>query len=240
MDLMVNSTGYPDVIRRAESALKKAEEELLSGKEGIAERLLVGLSNGMLASDAEKARERMKNLDESRYVKWERWKEDPEFSVPFWKDEGYLSIDSSAHQSRDPDWYSKMAGTSGFVAGIRNSRKVKMPTLNGKRDGEPTPLGKPANTWLLDFVALSSLRLSFKSHWEQLVRDIVRKRNRTDLNLVAKTLGLEPHFVVGICQKIKNLDDKIVELDPLDSTMNMTYTCRNPDPSLQPLIDIQE
>jgi len=236
----MNSTGYPDVIRRAESALKKAEDELLSGKEGIAEQLLVGLSNGMLASDGQKAHERMQNLDESRYVKWERWKEDPEFSVPFWKDEGYLSIDSSAHQARDPDWYAKMAGTSGFVAGIRASRKVKMPTLNGKRDGEPTPTGRPANTWLLDFVALSSLRLSFKTRWEQLVRDIVRKRHRTDLTLVAEILGLEPHDVIGICKRIRNLDDKVSELDPLDSSLNMTYICRNPDPSLQPLVDILE
>jgi hypothetical protein len=240
MYLMVMHMGYPDVIRRAESSLKKAEEELLSGKEGIAERLLAGLSNGILTPDAEKARERMRNLDESRYVKWERWKEDPEFSVPFWKDEGYLSIDSSAHQSRDPDWYAKMSETSGFVAGIRASRKVKMPTLNGKRDGEPTPLGHPANTWLLDFVALSSLRLSFKTRWEQLVRDIVRKRHRTDLDLVAKTLGLEPHDVIGICKRIKNLDDNVVEYDPLDASLNMTYTCRNPDPSLKPLVDIPE
>ncbi len=237
---MVISMGYPDVIRRAESALKKAEEELLSGKEGIAERLLVGLSNGSLASDAEAARERMRNLDESRYIKWERWKEDAEFSVPFWKDEGYLGIDSSAHQVRDPDWYAKMSGTGGFVAGIRASRKVKLPTLNGKRDGEKTPIGQPANTWLLDFVALSSLRLSFKTRWEQLIRDIVRKRHRTDLTLVAERLGLEPHYVIGICQRIKNLDDKVVEHDPLDSSMNMTYICKNPDPSLQPLVDILE
>jgi len=240
MFFVVVSMSYPDVIRRAEGALKKAEEELLSGKEGIAERLLVGLSNSILAPDAENARERMQNLDESRYVKWERWKEDPEFSVPFWEDEGYLSIDSSAHQTRDPDWYAKMSGTSGFVAGMRASRKVKMPTLNGKRDGEPTPVGQPANTWLLDFVVLSSLRLSFKTRWEQLVRDIVKKRHRTDLALVAETLGLEPHYIIGICQRIKNLDDKITEYDPLDSSMNMTYICRNPDPSLQPLVDIQE
>jgi hypothetical protein len=231
---------YPDVIRKAESILKKAEEELLSGKEGIAEQLLLGLSNGLLASDAQAARERMKNLDESRYIKWSRWKEDAEFSVPFWKDEGYLGIDSSAHKAREPDWYAKMTGTSEFVAEIRASRKAKLPTLNGERDGEPTPIGQPANTWLLDFVALSSLRLSFKMRWEQLVRDIIRKRHRTDLNLVAERLGLEPHYVIGICKRIRNLDDRVTEFDPLDSSLNMTYICRNPDPNLQPLIDISE
>ncbi len=64
---------FPDDLRVAEDSLKQAEKEFLAGNDGIAEALLVKLSAGTFSSDADTARERMQNLDESRYVKWSRW-----------------------------------------------------------------------------------------------------------------------------------------------------------------------
>lgn len=62
-------------------------------------------------------------------------------------------------------------------------RSLLAPTVDGEQKGSPTSIGKPSNRWLLDFVVLSSLRLSFKNHWEKLVRDIVMKRPQTSLYL---------------------------------------------------------
>ena len=229
---------FPDDLRYAEESLQKAENEFLDGKDGISEALLVTLSTGTYSSDAKTARELMQNLDESRYIKWSRWVKKYEFSASFWKDEGYPSIDTTTLQATNPDWYSKRTGTTIFVKELMIHRNVLAPTIDGEREGSPTPLGKPSNRWLLDFVVLSSLRLSFKNHWEQLVRDIVRKRPQTSLKLVAERLGLTIPEILDIASKIKNLDDRVIEHDPSDSSMNLTYHCRNPDSSLTPLVDI--
>jgi hypothetical protein len=231
---------FPDDLRLAEESLKKAENEFLSGTDGIAETLLGTLSTGTFSSDAQKAREKMQNLDESRYVKWSRWVKKYEFSASFWKDEGYPSIDTTTHQASNPDWYSKRTGTTTFVKDLMVHRNISIPTIDGQQQGAPTPLGKPSNRWLLDFVALSSLRLSFKKHWENLVRDIVMKRARTSLVLVAERLGLTIHEVLDIARKVMDLDDHVIEYDVSDSSKNLTYICRKPDSSLTPLVDIPE
>ena len=84
---------FPDDLREAEKTLEQTEKQFLAGTDGVAESLLVKLSQGTFRSDTETARERMENLDESRYVKWNRWTKQYEFSASFWKDEGYPSID---------------------------------------------------------------------------------------------------------------------------------------------------
>ncbi|MHA2163469.1 MAG: hypothetical protein ACXAAP_11495 [Candidatus Thorarchaeota archaeon] len=229
---------FPDDLRLAEESLKQAEREFLAGNDGIAEALLVKLSTGTFSSDAKTAREQMQNLNESRYVKWSRWVKKYEFSASFWKDEGYPSIDTTTHQASNPDWYSKRTGTTTFVKALMIHRNVLAPTVDGEQKGSPTPLGKPSNSWLLDFVALSSLRLSFKNHWEQLVRDIVMKRSQTSLTLVAERLGLTIPEVVDIAREVKDLDDHVIEYDGRDSSKNLTYICRKPDSSLTPLVDI--
>ncbi|KXH70064.1 MAG: hypothetical protein AM326_04590 [Candidatus Thorarchaeota archaeon SMTZ-45] len=229
---------FPDDLRFAEESLKQAEKEFLSGNDGIAEALLVKLSSGPFTSDTKIAQEKIQNLDESRYVKWSRWVKKYEFSASFWKDEGYPSIDTTTHQASNPDWYSKRTGTTTFVKDLMIHRKILAPTVNGELKSPPTPLGKPSNRWLLDFVALSSLRLSLKNHWEKLVRDIVMKRPQTSLVLVAKRLGLEIPEVLDIARKIRNLDDRVIEYDVSDSSKNLTYICRKPDSSLNPLVDI--
>ena len=117
-------------------------------------------------------------------------------------------------------------------------RTVITPTVDGERTGTPTSLGNPSNKWLLDFVILSSLRLSFKKHWQKLVRDIVMKRPQTSLILVAERLGLTIPEVLDIANKIKNFDDRVVEHSRSDSNNNLTYICRKPDSSLNPLVDI--
>lgn len=231
---------FPDDLRNAEDSLKQAEQEFLAGTDGIAEALLGKLATGTFSSAVKTARERMQNLDESRYVKWSRWEKKHEFSASFWKDEGYPSIDTTTHQASNPDWYSKRTGTTSFVKNLMLHRTLLAPTVDGERKGSPTPLGKPANRWLLDFVALSSLRLSFKNHWEQLVRDIVMKRHQTNLTLVAEKLGLSIQETLDIARTIRDLDDRVIEHDVSDPSKNLTYFCRNPDPSLTPLVDITE
>ena len=176
---------FPDELRYAEESLKRAENEFLDGNDGITEALIVRLSTGAFSSDAEAAQERMQNLDESRYAKWDRWDKRYEFAAAFWKDEGYPRIDTTTLQASNPDWYSKRTGTTTFVKDLMQHRNILAPTVDGERKGPPTPLGNPSNRWLLDFVVLSSLRLSFKTHWEQLVHDIVMKRPQTNLILVA-------------------------------------------------------
>jgi len=230
---------YPDELRNAENSLQQFEEEFLSGSEDVAEKLLVKLSTGTFTSDANTAREKMQTLDESRYVKWSRWEKRFEFSASFWKDEGYPSIDTTTHQPNNPNWYSKRTGTSTFVKDLMAHRTLVAPTVDGERTGLPTPSGKPSNKWLLDFVALSSLRLSFKSHWEKLVRDIVLKRTKTDLKLVAKRLGLTIQEILEIARSFMNLDDHVIEHDISDSSKDLTYACRKPDPSLNPIVDIE-
>jgi hypothetical protein len=229
---------FPDALRSAEESLLQAEKEFLSGTNGVSEALLERLSTGIFASDANTAREQMQNLDESRYVKWDRWEKKHEFSASFWKDEGYPSIDTTTLQASNPDWYSKRTGTTSFVKDLMTHRTVVAPTTNGERKGLPTTLGEPSNRWLLDFVALSSLRLSFKNRWEQLVRDIVRKRAQTNLSLVAERLGLSIQDVLDIARKIRNLDDRVIEHDVSDSRKDLTYLCRNPDSTITPLVDI--
>jgi hypothetical protein len=229
---------FPDDLRSAEASLKQAEKEFLAGNEGIAEALLVKLSTGSFSSEAQTAREMMQNLDESRYVKWSRWEKRFEFSASFWKDEGYPSIDTSTHQASNPDWYSKRTGTTAFVRDLMIHRNILAPTVDGEQKGTSTPIGKPSNKWLLDFVALSSLRLSFKNHWEKLVRDIVMKRPQTSLILVAERLGLTIQETLDIARKIRDLDDRVIEHDVSDSSKNLTYLCRKPDSSLKPLVDI--
>ncbi|UCE10993.1 MAG: hypothetical protein JSW61_03420 [Candidatus Thorarchaeota archaeon] len=229
---------FPDDLRSAEETVKKAEIEFLAGNDGIAEALLVEISTGTFATDAETARERMQNLDESRYVKWSRWEKRFEFSAAFWKDEGYPRIDTTTLQARNPDWYSKRTGTAAFVKDLMIHRDVLAPTVDGTQKGTPTPPGEPSNRWLLDFVALSSLRLSFKSHWEQLVGDIVKKRSQTSLVLVAERLGLTISEILDIARRVRDFDDRVVERDVGDSTKNLMYLCRKPDPSLTPLVDI--
>ncbi|MDF1541183.1 MAG: hypothetical protein P1Q69_19955, partial [Candidatus Thorarchaeota archaeon] len=91
-----------------------------------------------------------------------------------------------------------------------------------------------------DFVVLSSLRLSFKKRWEELVRDIVMKRSQTKLALVAKRLGLTLSDIIAIARKIRNLDDRVIENDVSDSSKDLTYQCNKPNSSLTPLVDIDE
>jgi len=229
---------YLDELRHAEEILQQAEKEFLTGSENVFEALLTKLSTGTFASDVSTARELMLTLDESRYIKWTRWEKRFEFSASFWKDEGYPSIDTTTHQASNPDWYSRRTGTTTFVKDLMNHRTVVAPTIDGEKTGPPTPPGKPSNTWLLDFVALSSLRLSFKNHWEKLVRDIVMKRHETDLQLVAERLGLTIRDTLDIARKIRNLDDHVIEHDVSDSSKNLTYLCRKPDSSLNPIVDI--
>jgi hypothetical protein len=225
-------------LRYAEESLRQAETEFLKGTDGVFEVLLERLSTGTFASDATTARERMQNLDESRYVKWDRWTKTYEFAASFWKDEGYPSIDVTTHQASNPDWYSKRTETTTFVKDLMNHRVLVAPTSDDEQKGPPTPLGEPSNRWLLDFVALSSLRLSFKNHWELLVRDIVMKRPETNLKLVAERLGLTIQETLDIARKIRNLDDRVIEYDVSDSSKNLTYLCRTPNPSLTPAVDI--
>ena len=229
---------YPDDLRHAEEILQQAEREFLAGSDGVSEALLANLSTGSFATDASIARETMQTLDESRYVKWDRWERQFLFSASFWKDEGYPSIDTTTHQASNPDWYSKRTGTTTFVKDLMTDRTVVAPTGDGEKTGTPTPLGEPSNRWLLDFVALSSLRLSFKNHWEKLVRDIVMKRHETNLRLVAERLGLTVQETLAIARKIRNLDDHVIEYDISDSSKDPIYICRMPDSSLTPLVDI--
>ena len=229
---------YPDDLRSAETALQQAENEFLSGTEGMCEALLEKLSTGPFGSDTTTARERMQNLDESRYIKWDRWTKTYNFAASFWKDEGYPSIDATTHQPSNPDWYSRRTGTTAFVKDLVTHRFVAAPTINGEQKGPPTPIGEPSNRWLLDFVAFSSLRLSFKHHWEKLVRDIVRKRSQTNLALVAERLCLNIQDVLSIARKVMDLDDHVIEHDVSDSSKNLTYLCRKPDSSIIPLVDI--
>ncbi|MBN2229052.1 MAG: DUF4398 domain-containing protein [Candidatus Thorarchaeota archaeon] len=231
---------YPDELRLAEDSLKQAETEFLAGTDGVVEALLEKLSAGSFSSDVEIARERMQKLDESRYVKWSRWVKKYEFSASFWKDEGYPSIDTTSHRASNPDWYSKRTDTTTFVKNLMIHRTISVPTVDGKQDGDPTPLSKPSNRWLLDFVVLSSLRLSFKNRWEQLVRDIVTRRHQTRLTPVAERLGLTISEVVDIAQKIRDLDDHVIEHDVSDSSQDLTYVCRKPNPSQIPRVDITE
>lgn len=229
---------FPEDLRLVEDSLKQAETEFLAGNDGIAEALLVILSTGLFSSDATTAREHMENLDESRYIKWSRWERKFEFAASFWKDEGYPSIDTTSHRASNPDWYSDRTGTTLFVKDLMILRNVIAPTVDGEQKGIPTSVGNPSNRWLLDFVVLSSLRLSFKNHWQKLVRDIVMKRPRTSLILVAERLGLTIPEVLDIANKIKDLDDRVVEHGGSDSSNNLTYICRNPDSSLNPPVDI--
>lgn len=229
---------FPDDLRSAERSLEQAETEFLQGVDGVSEALLLKLSTGTFTSDARTAQEQMQKLDESRYIKWSRWQKRYEFSASFWKDEGYPSIDTTTHQASNPDWYSKRTGTTAFVRDMMIHREVVAPTIDGKQKGSPTPPGTPSNRWLLDFVVLSSLRLSFKHHWEKLVRDIVMKRQQTSLMLVAKRLGLTIQDVLEIARRVRNLDDRVVEHDVSDSSKNLMYICRKPNPGIVPLIDI--
>jgi len=200
---------FPDDLRYAEASLIQAEKEFLAGDDGVAEALLERLATGTFSSDVETAREQMQKLDESRYVKWNRWEKRFVFAASFWKDEGYPSIDTTTHQASKPDWYSQRTETTSFVKDLMTHRNVKAPTADGEQKGTPTPPGNPSNRWLLDFVALSSLRLSFKNHWEKLVRDIVRKRPKTNLELVAERLGLTIPEVIDIARKIRDLDESL-------------------------------
>ncbi len=231
---------FPDDLRSAEDYLKQAESEFLAGTDGVAEALLFRLSTGSFSSDAKTAREQMENLDESRYVKWDRWVKKFVFEASFWKDEGYPSIDTTTLQASNPDWYSKRTDTTSFVRELMILRTVLPPTVDGEQNGPSTPLGDPANRWLLDFVALSNLRLSFKIHWEQLVREIVMKRHQTNLTLVAERLGLTISEILHIANKIRDLDDHVIEHDVSDSSKNLTYVRRKPDPSLTPRVDIAD
>ncbi len=229
---------FPDELRSVEESLQHAEKEFLDGKDGIAEALLVNLSTGRFSSDATTAKERMQNLDESRYIKWSRWNEKWEFSASFWTDEGYPSIDTTTLRASNPDWYSERTNTTNFVTDLMIHREIVAPTVDGEQKGTPTTTGTPANKWLLDFVALSSLRLSLKSHWAQLVKDIVRKRHETDLKLVAERLGLTNSEILDIANKIRDFDDHVIEHDPSDSSNDLMYICRKPDSSLTPVVDI--
>ncbi|MFW9907455.1 MAG: hypothetical protein ACFFEF_02675 [Candidatus Thorarchaeota archaeon] len=229
---------FPNDLRYAEESLKQAEKDFLDGTEGIAEALLIRFEEGTFSSDVKTARERMQNLDESRYVKWNRWEKKYEFSASFWKNEGYPSIDTTTLQAGKPDWYSKRTATTSFVKDLMVHRTLVAPTVDGEQNGPASPSGNPSNRWLLDFAALSSLRLSFKTHWEQLVKNIVRKRFQTDLKLVSERLGLSIQEVLEIARKIRDLDDQVIEHDVSDSSRNLTYLCRKPDSSLTPLVDI--
>ncbi|MCF2136560.1 MAG: hypothetical protein K9W43_04890 [Candidatus Thorarchaeota archaeon] len=224
----------------AEKYLEDAEREFLTGTDGVAESLLARLAGGTFASDVEVAREIMQNLDESHYIKWDRWERRYEFSVSSWKDAGYPNIDATTLHAGNPDWYSERVGTTTFVKDLMVHRSIVAPTIDGDRKGPPTPKGAPANKWLLDFVVLSSLRFSFKHHWEKLVRDIVWKRATTDLNLVAAKLGLTVKEVLAISHKIRDLDDRVIEFDVTDDSNNLTYHCKNPQHDLAPLVDIDD
>lgn len=230
---------FPEELRLAEGSLKRTEEAFMQGRDGVADGLLTKLSSGVFSSDVETAREKMRSLDESRYVKWDRWAKEFVFSAAFWKNEGYPSIAAATNRANNPDWYSVRTGTSSFVRDLMVHRTVQAPTLDGKRGGTPTATGNPSNRWLLDYVALSSLRLSFKGYWEQMVRDIVRKRSSTNLVLVAELLGLTIQEVLAIARKIRDLDDRVIEHDS-DSSRNLMYMCARPDPSLTPIVDILE
>ena len=230
---------FPDDLRSAEDSLQQAEKEFLDGTDGVAETLLEKLSKGTFSSDVNAAREQMQNLDESRYIKWDRWNKKFAFAASFWKDEGYPSIDTTSLRASNPDWYSNRTGTTLFVKDLIIHREILASTTDGERKGPPTPIGAPTNRWLLDFVALSSLRLSLKNRWEHLVKDIVMKRNQTRLTLVAERLGLTISEVLDIATKIRNLDDHVIEHDSSDSGNDLTYICREPDPSLTPLVDIE-
>ena len=94
---------FPDDLRLAEESLKQAEKEFLAGSDGIAEALLEKLSEGTFSSYANTARERMQNLDESRYVKWDRWDKKYEFSASFWKDCNMRRARSPSRKTR-PRW----------------------------------------------------------------------------------------------------------------------------------------
>jgi hypothetical protein len=229
---------FPDELRYAEESLRQAETEFLTGTDGVSKALLERLSTDTFASDVIRAREQLQNLEESHYVKWDRWTKKYEFTASFWKDEGYPSINVTTEQASNPDWYSKRTGTSSFVKGLMAHRVVLAPTIDGEQKGPPTAMGKPSNRWLLDFVALSSLRLSFKHHWEKLVSDIVMKRKETNLVHVAERLGLTIEDVLEIARKIRDLDDRIVEQDGSDSSTNLMYLRRKPDANIIPLIDI--
>ncbi|MFW9835755.1 MAG: hypothetical protein ACFFEK_17260 [Candidatus Thorarchaeota archaeon] len=229
---------FPDDLRSAERALEQSEIEFLKGADGVSEALLQELSTGTFTSDVKTAQEQMRQLDESRYVKWDRWTKTYNFAASFWKDEGYPSIDTTTHQASNPDWYSRRTRTTAFVKDLMTHRSVTPPTTNGEQKGPPTPLGEPSNRWLLDFVAFSSLRLSFKHHWEKLVRDIVMKRSQTNLSLVAERLGLTIQDILDIARKIMDLDDHVIEHDVSDASKNLTYLCRKPDSSITPLVDI--
>lgn len=231
---------FPDELRYAEESLRQAETEFLAGTDGVSEALIERLSGGTFTSDANIAREQMQNLDESRYVKWDRWTKTYEFAASFWKDEGYPSIDVTTHQASNPDWYSKRTGTTTFVKDLMTHRVILAPTIDGEQNGPQASIGEPSNRWLLDFVALSSLRLSFKNHWEQLVRNIVMKRPATDLRLVADRLGLTIQETLDIARKIRKLDDRVIEHDVSDSSKNLTYLCRKPDFGLNAVVDITE
>ncbi|MHA1770015.1 MAG: hypothetical protein ACTSYL_10880 [Candidatus Thorarchaeota archaeon] len=222
----------------AEKYLEDAEREFLTGTDGVAESLLARLAGGTFASDVEIAREIMQNLDESHYIKWDRWERRYEFSVSSWKDAGYPRIDATTSHASNPDWYSKRVGTTTFVKDLMAHRSIVAPTVDGDHKGQPTPKGNPSNRWLLDFVVLSSLRFSFKNHWEQLVKDIVTTRAKTDLRLVAERLGLTIDEVLAISQKIRDLDDRVIEFDVSDPDNNLTYHCRTPRHDLTPLVDI--
>ncbi|MHA2202021.1 MAG: hypothetical protein ACXABN_19320 [Candidatus Thorarchaeota archaeon] len=124
---------FPDDLRFAEDSLKQTEDEFLAGNDGIAEALLDKLSTGpfssdvqTFSSDVQTAREQMQNLDEFRYVKWNRWDRNYEFSASFWKDEGYPSIDSTTLRASNPDWYSKRTGTTTFVKDLVFHRNIAM------------------------------------------------------------------------------------------------------------------
>ncbi|MHA2164214.1 MAG: hypothetical protein ACXABF_17520 [Candidatus Thorarchaeota archaeon] len=139
---------FPDDLRFAEDSLKQTEDEFLAGNDGIAEALLDKLSTGpfssdvqtAFSSDVQTAREQMQNLDEFRYVKWNRWDRNYEFSASFWKDEGYPSIDSTTLRASNPDWYSKRTGTTTFVKDLVFHRNIVAPTADGERNGSPTPM----------------------------------------------------------------------------------------------------
>ncbi len=234
------SLDYLDELRSAEKYLAEAEREFLDGNDGATKALLVRLSLGPFSADAKIAQELSQSLDESKYIKWDSWERKYKFAVSSWKDAGYPSIDATTLHASNPDWYSKRVGTTSFVKDLLVHRTIVAPTVDGERTGQPTPLGQPSNTWLLEFVILSSLRFSFKQHWEQLVHDIVMRRSVTDLRLVAKRLGLTNQEILAIARKIRDLDDRVIEFDVDDPGNNLTYHCKKPNTDIVPLVDIAE
>ncbi len=231
---------YVEELKLAEKHVADAEREFLKGTDGIYEALLEKISTGSFASDAELARKKIQELDESRFIKWDRWDRKYTFSATMWKDTGYPTIDTTTFDPSNPDWYSERTGTSSFVKEMMTHRTIIAPTTNGERDGPSTPKGKPANKWLLDFVVLSSLRLSLKQHWERLVHDILVTRPVTHLDRVAERLGLTTQDVLDIARKIRDLDDRVIEYDVSDPSVNLTYHRRKPDPDIVPLVDLDE